>query len=287
MCTVVNFDEYRGNKNTKKSEETKKRAKKGERPISGLSTDALINEFKQNGRSVFKLVLYIIEQYGCIPDYSDMVFEEVKRDMKYSEICPEITNKRLKAPLGVKMKGEWYALEVVTSHSAARAMERKWEIIGNYNVKGFCLDKIRLSYKDMQSLMVWRNTEHYDGLKTIVEEVLDCCSRGNNLFSFECRKSIIISGEENERHCIYKMLELSLPDYAILEGTEIKTGDKHLLLFYKYKGREPEKYAKYYREKYSWMGIPLLYAGWHSDRPNWKSAIEHNSTRYKRFKKYE
>lgn len=287
MCTVVNFNEYRGNKNVKKSEETKKSVKKGEKLISGLSTDALIKEFKQNGRSVFKLVLYIIEQYKCILGCSDMVFEEVKRDMKYSEICPEIENKRLKASLGVKMKGEWYALEVVTSHSAARAMERKWETIGNYNVKGFCLDKIELSYKDMQCLMIWKDTEHYDGLKAIVEEVRDCCSRGNYFLSFECRKSIIIDDEEDERHCIYKMLELSLPDYAILEGTEIETGDKHLLLFYKYKEREPQKYAEYYRDKYSWRGIPLLYAGWHSDSPDWKSAIEHNSMRYTSFKKYE
>lgn len=274
MCKVVDFNEYRGNKDTKKNGEVKKRAKKdGKITTDGLSTDALIKEFKQNGRSVFKLVLYIIEQYRCIPGYN-MFFEEIKRDMKYNEICPEITNKRLKAPLGVKIKGEWYALEVVTDSSGASALRRKWETIGNYNVRGFCFEEIDLSYRDMKRRLEWKDMDYYEKLKDIVEAVHRYCSGGNFVYFFECRTSIKINGEENERYCTYKMLELSLPDYAILEGTEIKTGDKHLVLLYKYKGREPEKYAEYYRKKYENTGLPLLYKKWYGTRSGtWKSEM--------------
>ena len=254
MCKIVNFNEYRGNKESKgtakKVEQTKRsNAKKS---ASGLSTEVLIKEFVECGRSVLKLVLYIIEQYGCIGK-DGSPFEETKRDMKYCEICPEIENKRLKAPLAVKIGGEWYAVEVVTNSSSNDAFWRKWETIGNYNVKGFRIDVSDLNRGDRKYLLDTKEQDCF--LKEIVENIHRYYLY-SGVFQFE-RKSFVEIGRGGTRiTCIYKMKEL-FHGYVILEGTDTDTGAKHMVLLCK--GSRKKEYAQYYLEKYADAGIPLFY----------------------------
>lgn len=275
MCKVINFNEYRGNKDTKKSvkkvEQVKKYVEK--RDTGGLSTEALIKEYVQNGKSVLKLVLYIIEQYGCFYN-SDTLFEETKRDVRYCDICPEIENKRLKAPLAVKIKGEWYAVEVLTNSSSDAAFRKKWEVIGNHNVKGFRVEVLALGQSGMT---YWLDRKEQDiWLGTIVEQIHDLYFYNKRAVPFERMSIVEINGEDTRIRCIYKMKELSLPDYVILEGTETDTGDKHMLLLHK--GNKKKKYAEYYCEKYADAGIPLFYARWRSGITNdWKSEMMNGS----------
>lgn len=275
MCKVINFNEHRGNKDAKGEAGKVRQVKKGvEKKNTGrLSTEALTKEYVQNGKSVLKLVLYIIEQYGCFYN-SDTLFEETKRDVRYCEICPEIENKRLKAPIAVKIKGEWHAVEVITNSSSDAAFKKKWETIGNYNVKGFCVDVSDLGRSEMT---YWLDRKEQDvWLGTIVEKVHDLYFYNKWILSFERISIVEINGEDTRIRCIYKMKELSLPDYVILEGTEIDTGDKHMLLLYK--GNKKKKYAEYYCEKYADAGIPLFYAKWRSNMTkDWKSEMMNGS----------
>lgn len=271
MCKVVNFNEYRGNKETKKAVGRVRQVKRDveKKSTGGLSTESLIKEYVKNGRSTLKLVLYIIEQYGCFSD-SDTLFEETKRDVRYCDICPEIENKRLKAPLAVKIKGEWYAVEVLTNNSSNAAFKKKWETIGNYNVKGFRVDVLELGRSDMT---YWLDMKENDALlDTIVEKIHDNYFYYKEAIPFERRSIVEIKGENTRIVCTYKMKELSLPHYVILEGTETDTGDKHMLLLCK--GNKKRKYAEYYCEKYAEAGIPLFYAKWYSyGAEDWKSEV--------------
>lgn len=68
------------------------------------------------------------------------------------------------------------------------------------------------------------------------------------------------------------MKELSLPDYAIWEGTEVDTGSKHMVLLYK--GNKPKEYAEYYRKKYAGEGVPLFYPRWYGGSgKDWKTEM--------------
>lgn len=275
MCKVINFIEYKGNKDIKKTVKQVGQAKNSirKKDTGGLSPEALVREFVQNGKSVLKTVLYIIEQYGRFYD-SDPLFEEVKRDMKYCEICPEIENKRLKAPLGVKIKGEWHAVEVITNSSSNSAYKKKWETIGNYNVRGFCVYVQDLGYSGMT---YWLDRKEQDiWLKDIVEKIHSIYFYNRWVCPFECRSSVEVNGEGGCIYCHYKMKELSLPEYVILEGTEEGTGSRHMLLLYK--GDEPKEYAAYYREKYAEEGIPLFYSKWYAGRTkDWKTEMMNGS----------
>lgn len=270
MCKVVNFNEYRGNKDTKetarKAGQVKKDVKK--KNTGGLSTEALIKEFVENGRSVLKLVLYIIEQYGFI-DENGCPFEDVKRDVKYCEICHEIENKRLKAPLAVKISGEWHAVEVVTNSSSNAAFWRKWETIGDYNIKGFCIDVSGINQGDMKYFL----SEKYRDfcLKEIVENIHHFYLNGKSIFHFERKSVVEISGEDTRITCIYKMKELFY-DFVILEGTEVVTGARHMVLLCK--GSRKREYAEYYLEEYADAGIPLFYVNSrYGITENWKSDM--------------
>lgn len=272
MCKVINFNEYRGNKNTRKVIK-RDGGSIEKRNTGGLSTEALIKEYVQNGKSVLKLVLFIIEQYGCFYN-SDTLFEETKRDVRYCDIYPEIENKRLKMPLAVKIKGKWHAVEVITNSSSNAAFKKKWEVIGNYNVKGFCVDVSDLGRSGMT---YWLDRKEHDiWLGTIVEKIHDLYFYNKWILFFERMSIVEINGEDTRIKCIYEMKELSLPDYVILEGTEIDTGDKHMLLLHK--GDKKKKYAEYYREKYANTGIPLFYARWcPSMVKDWKSVMMDSS----------
>lgn len=269
MCKVINFNEYRGNKSekkvAKKVEQTKRSNTK--KSASGLSTEALIKEFVENGRSVLKLVLYIIEQYGCIGE-NGSPFEEVKRDMKYCEICPEIENKRLKAPLAVKISGEWYAVEVVTNSSSNAAFWRKWETIGNYNMKGFRIDVSDINRGDMKYLLDTKEQNCF--LKEIVENIHHFYLY-SYVFHFERKSFVEISGEDTRITCMYKMKEL-FTGFVILEGTDADTGAKHMVLLCK--GNRKKEYAEYYLEKYVNAGIPLFYVNSrYGITGNWKTDM--------------
>ncbi len=270
MCKVINFNEYRGNKDTKgeagKAGQTKKSVEK--RNTGGLSTESLIKEFVENGRSVLKLVLYIIEQYGRI-DENGSPFKEVKMDVKYCEICPEIGNKRLKAPLAVKISGEWHAVEVITNSSGYAAFWRKWETIGDYNMKGFCIDVSGINRGDMKYFLSEKDRDFC--LKEIVENVHHFYLNGKSVFHFERESIVEIDGEDTRITCIYRMKEL-FSGFAILEGTEADTGTRHMVLLCK--GSRKREYAEYYLEEYADAGIPLFYVNSHYGiTKNWKSDM--------------
>jgi hypothetical protein len=282
MCKVIHFNEYRGNKadqerkriakgNDTKGEVGKVRqAKRGaeKKNTGGLSTEALIKEFVQNGRSVLKLVLYIIEQYGCIGE-NGSPFEEVKRDVKYCEICPEIENKRMKAPLAVRIGGEWHAVEVVTNSSSNTAFWKKWKTIGDYNMKGFCVDVSGINRGDMKYFL---SEKHRDFcLKEIVENIHRFYLNGKSIFHFERKSVVEINGEDTCMTCIYKMKEL-FSGFVILEGTEADTGAMHMVLLCK--GGRKREYAEYYIEEYADAGIPLFYVNSrYGITENWKSDM--------------
>lgn len=270
MCKVINFNEYRGNKDTKKSvkkvEQVKKYVEK--RDTGGLSTEVLIKEFVENERSVLKLVLYIIEQYGRIGE-NGSPFEGVKRNMKYCEICPEIENKRLKAPLAVKINGEWHAVEVVTNSSSNTAFWRKWETIGDYNIKGFCIDVSGIERGDMKYFLSEKDRDVC--LKEIVENVHQFYLNCKSIFHFERESIVEISGENTCITCMYKMKEL-FSDFVILEGTEADTGAKHMVLLCK--GSRKKEYAEYYLEEYADAGISLFYVNSrYGITGNWKTDM--------------
>ena len=65
MCKIIEFNGNRGNKDAKRIEQIRREAEKHEqRHTGGLSTEALVKEYVQNGKSIQKLVRYMIEQYG-------------------------------------------------------------------------------------------------------------------------------------------------------------------------------------------------------------------------------
>lgn len=252
MCKVINLNDYRGNKKVK--EIVKEDGGSIEKRNTGrLSTESLIKEFIENGRSVLKLVLYIIEQYGYIGE-NGFPFEEVKRDMKYCEICSEIDNKRLKAPLAVKINGEWYAVEVATNSSSYAAFWRKWETIGDYNMKGFFIDVSDMNRGDMKYFL----SEKYRDfcLKEIVDNIHRFYLNGKSVFPFERKSYVEIGGENTRITCMYKAKEL-FTGFVILEGTDIDTRVRHMVLLCK--GNRKKEYAEYYLEKYADAGIPLFY----------------------------
>lgn len=271
MCKVINFSEYRGNENEKEAAKKNGKMQRSNAKKSGLSTEALIKEFVENGRSVLKLVLYIIEQYGHIGK-DGSPFEEVKRDMKYCEICPEIENKRLKAPFAVKNGGEWHAVEVITNSSSNAAFWRKWETVGDYNMKGFCIDISEINRGDMKYLLETKEQDCF--LKEIVENIhrFYLCSY---VFHFERKSFVEISGENTRITCMYKMKEL-FTGFVILEGIDADTGAKHMVLLCK--GNRKKEYAEYYLEKYADAGIPLFYVNSRSGlTQNWKSDMMGNN----------
>lgn len=95
-----------------------------------------------------------------------------------------------------------------------------------------------------------------------------------------CRTSVTFGSEKNRRDCTYKMLEQTY-HYAILEGAEVETGNKHLVLLYD--EYEPKEYAKYFKDKYGKTGIPRLYAKWDKYMDyNWRLGIKRCSTLHKR-----
>lgn len=275
MCKVISFNEYRGTKDTKGEVGKVRQAKRGaeKKDTGGLSTEALIKEFVQSGRSVLKLVLYIIGQYGCIGE-NGSPFEEVKRDVKYCEICPGIENKRMKAPLAVRIGGEWHAVEVVTNSSSNTAFWRKWETIGDYNIKGFRIDVSGLNRGDMKYLLETKEQDCF--LKEIVENI-HFFYLHSDVFRFERMSYVEISGEDARITCMYKMKEL-FTGFVILEGTEVDTGAKHMVLLCK--GSRKKEYAEYYLEEYADAGIPLFYVNSrYGITENWKSDMMSNNIR--------
>mgnify|MGYP007067131512 FL=1 len=258
MCKVINFNEYRGNKTAQERKQIVQRALTDRKlKLQELVTADWIKEYMQKEWGLSKLVFRIIEQYGYIrcKDGKKYVFEEIKRDARYHEMYPEVENKRLKAPLWVKCSGEWYFVELCTDTTSQKAYLNKKAELGNYDVKGFCVDLYGLKTQELKRMLesndlagaIGKINDFYYDNKWIEET------------SSICRTSVTFGSEKNRRDCTYKMLEQTY-HYAILEGTEVETGDKHLVLLYD--EYEPKAYAKYYKDKYVRTGIPCLYAKW-------------------------
>lgn len=258
MCKVINFNEYRGNKTAQERKQIVQRALTDRKlKLQELVTADWIKEYMQKEWGLSKLVFRIIEQYGYIrcKDGKKYVFEEIKRDAKYCEMHPEIENKRLKAPLWVKVSGEWYFVEMYTDTASQKAFINKKAELGNYDVKGFCVDLYGLKTQELKRML-----ERND-LAGAIEKINDFYydNKWIEQTSSICRTSVTFGSEKNCRDCTYKMLEQTY-HYAILEGTEQETGNKHLVLLYD--EYEPKEYAKYFKDKYGKTGIPRLYAKW-------------------------
>ena len=280
MCKIINFCEYKGLKTMKKVNLAKKSFEKCISPKeSKFVTAEWFKEYMRNGLGVSKLISHVIEQYGgirCKEDRSEYVFEDVKRDVKYYEMCPEIENKRLKAPLWVKVKGEWFFVEISTDSASLEAFKDKWTEIGNYDVKGFLVDLYGLNKQKIKRML-----EEND-FAGAVKRICDCYEKGFHMVRGipECMASVSFGVEKKQRNCTYKLVELDLYEYAVLEGTEAETGDKHLVLLAG--TRNPKEYAEQFRKKYENAGIPLLYGKWNPFIENWKSCISKQEKLYKR-----
>lgn len=279
MCKVINFNEYRGNKVAQERKQTVKRALTDRKlRVQELMTVDWMKEYIQKGWSISKMLFHIIEQYGYIrcEDGKKYVFEEIRRDARYNEMYPEVGNKRYKAPLWVKVKGEWYFVELYNDPAKEKAFDNKWIEIGNYNVKGFLISSYDLKMGELKKM--WEkldivglakklNDDYYDSYNIVIDE-----SR--------CDRSVVFGTEKTSRDCTYKLMELEQYGYAILEGTEIKTGSKHMVLLYEKNGAK--EHAKYFKEQYGNAGVPLLYRPWNSMEVNWKVCIGRNNRLYKR-----
>ena len=279
MCKVINFNEYRGNKAVKE----RKQLVKGNITDRKLKLQELvaadwIKEYMQKGWGLSKLVFHIIEQYGYIrcKDGKKYVFEEIRRDVKYHEMYPEVENKRLKAPLWVKCSGEWYFVEMYTDTASQKAYMNKKAELGNYDVKGFCVDLYGLKTQELKRMLDSNN------LKEAIGKINDFYydNKWIEQISSICRTSVTFGSEKNRRDCTYKMLEQTY-HYAILEGTEVETGDKHLVLLYD--EYEPKEYAKYFKDKYGETGFPRLYLKWNKRLDdNWWLCMRRCSNLQKR-----
>lgn len=259
MGTVIDVRKYMEQKNAQKVEAIKQAAIRNpwneQRNTGSLSVESLVNEYLKSGKSLLKLAVYIIEQYGYIYYKGEKcVFEEVKRDMKYCEVQPEVS-KRLKAHLGVKINGEWKFIEVKYNYSDG--FDKKFDVIGNYNIKGYQVQVCDLACTEMKSIVETGNLEE------IVKNVHKIVYRGmldwTSSFDFVTRLISMPDGRD-WIDCSYTMLEMHMPDYAILEGTEIKSRQRHLVFFYKEGLENVKDYAKQYREKYAGAGVPLYYS---------------------------
>lgn len=279
MCKVINFNEYRGNKKVQERKQiTKGIITDRKLRVQELMGTDWIKEYIQKGWGLSKLVFRIIEQYGYIRcrDGKKYVFEETRRDVKYHEMHPEIENKRLKAPLWVKVSGEWCFVEMYTDNAGREAFMNKMAELGNYDVKGFCVDLYGLKTQELKRMLAANDLAGAAG--KINDAYYD--NRWIEKTSSICRTSVTFGSEKNSRDCTYRMLEQTY-HYAILEGTEVETGDKHLVLLYD--EYEPKEYAKYFKDKYGKTGIPRLYAKWDKYMDyNWWLCIQKRSTLQKR-----
>lgn len=279
MCKVINFNEYRGNKAVKE----RKQLVKGNITDRKLKLQELvaadwIKEYMQKGWGLSKLVFHIIEQYGYIRcrDGKQYVFEEIRRDAKYHEMYPEVENKRLKAPLWVKCSGEWYFVEMYTDTASQKAYMNKKAELGNYDVKGFCVDLYGLKTQELKRML--ESNDLAGAIGKINDFYYD--NKWIEQTSSICRASVTFGSEKNRRDCTYKMLEQTY-HYAILEGTEVETGDKHLVLLYD--EYEPKEYAKYFKDKYGETGFPRLYLKWNKRLDdNWWLCMRRCSNLQKR-----
>lgn len=230
MCKMINFNEYRGNKVAKERKQIAQRTLTDRKlRVQELVTADWIKEYMQKGWGLSKLVFRIIEQYGYIRcrDGKKYVFEETRRDVRYHEMYPEIENKRLKAPLWVKVSGEWYFVEMCTDTATQEAYMNKKAELGNYDVKGFYVDLYGIKTQELKRMLA-------------VNDVAGAVGKINNFYydnkwiektSTICKTSVTFGSEKNCRDCTYKILEQTY-HYAILEGTELETGNKHLVLLY-------------------------------------------------------
>ena len=279
MCKMINFNEYRGNKAAQERKLIAQRTLTDRKlRVQELVTADWIKEYMQKGWGLSKLVFRIIEQYGYIRcrDGKKYVFEEIRRDARYHEMYPEVENKRLKAPLWVKCSGEWYFVELCTDTASQKAYLNKKAELGNYDVKGFCVDLYGLKTQELKRML--ESNDLAGAIGKINDFYYD--NKWIEQTSSTCRTSVTFGSEKNRRDCTYKMLEQTY-HYAILEGTEVETGDKHLVLLYD--EHEPKEYAKYFKAKYGETGIPRLYAKWNKRLDdNWWLCIGRCSTLQKR-----
>lgn len=279
MCKVINFNEYKGNKAAQERKQiTKGNVTDRKLRVQELVTADWIKEYRQKGWGLSKLVFHIIEQYGYIRcrDGKKYVFEEIRRDTRYHEMYPEVENKRLKAPLWVKCSGEWYFVELCTDTASDKAFINKLAELGNYGIKGFRVDLYGLKTQELKRML------ESNDLKEAVGKINDFYydNKWIEETSSICRTSVTFGSEKNHRDCTYKILEQTY-HYAILEGTEVETGNKHLVLLYD--EYEPKEYAKYFKDKYGKTGIPRLYAKWDKYMDyNWWLCIKRCSTLQKR-----
>lgn len=281
MCKIINFSMYKGTK----KENVEEKVQKAGRSIKTYKfvSKEWFEEFQKNGWGVSKLIVHVIEQYGYIRcgDGKKYTFEEVKRDVKYHEMYPEI-EENFKAPLWVKINGEWYFVEYYTDFTSNCNLKCKWAQIGNHDVKGFFVNLYGLNRQKLKRMI-----EEND-LAGAVKEIVICHIMGYHSVmggNTDCKASVSFGSETVKRDCIYKLVELEAYRYAILEGTELKDGSKHMVLLYD--TVESKEYAGYFREKYKNAGVPLLYGQWSASTDNWKSCIKNKEKLYKRLVRAE
>ena len=279
MCKVIEFNGYRGNKKIQKRKQVKTGIETNRKlSVQELVTEEWLKEYMQKGWSITKMFFHIVEQYGYINGRGGRkyVFEDIKRDAKYSEMYPEIENKRYKAPLWVKIEGEWYYIEMYHDSASQKAFKNKWIEVGNYNVKG-CL----ITFVDLKMAELKRMWESHD-LIGLVNKLNDYYY-GSSFDVEDMSKEkywVVFGSEETSRRCTYRLIEMELHRYAILEGTELETGSKHMVLMYEKNGAK--EYEKYYKEQYGSVNLPLLYKEWNPMGENWRTCIGNHEKLYKR-----
>lgn len=279
MCQIINFNQYKGMKEGRQLNSVKRPSVAGgDERVRDLVSAEWYKEYLQKGWGLSKLVCHVIGQYGSIRcgRREEYVFEEIKSDVAYHQMHPEVENKRLKAPLWVRVKGEWYFVEVYTDCASNRAIDEKRIETGNYGMKGFYVDLYGLDKKKIKEMLAQRD------IKGAVKEICRKYEEGyHDAIDFSnCKASVSFSGEKKERKCTYKLAELERHEYAILEGTETETGDRHLVLLC---GKDTAKeYAVYFKEKYKNTGLSLLYGQWEPEKENWRDCIRRQEKLYRR-----
>lgn len=279
MCQIINFSQYKGTKAGMQLNSVKRLSVEGgDKNIRELVSAKWYKEYFQKGWGLSKLIYHIIGQYGYIRCGRNeaFVFEEIKSDVPYYKIYPEVENKKLKAPLWVKVKGEWYFVEAYTDCASNRAINEKRIETGNYDMKGFYVDLYGLNKKKIKEMLAQND------IKGAVKEICRKYEEGYHdvINDLDCRASVCFGEKRNQRECTYKLAELKRHEYAILEGTELESGDKHLVLL---SGSENAKeYAVYFKEKYKDAGLSLFYGQWEPTEENWRGCIRRQEKLYRR-----
>ncbi len=245
----------------KNSAKTKKFVKYTEPITHPFVTEQWYIEYVWNGWGLTELVAHIVAQYGYISCgwQGDYIFEDVKMDATYHEMYPEIENKKMKASLWVKIKGEWYFVEINMRGVSDTAFYKKQIELKNYAVKGF---EVHMCSLDRG--LVRRFLREGDTAGAVREICKQYEQRRHSTLNWDGSRKIIFDSKEDKlKEYTHEVLESD--NYKIVgKVTETSTGEQYVAMLSDLKGLKEN--AEWFKQKYEKLGLPMLYGIWDFNR---------------------